>query len=156
MEETFFLFQPLNLFEWPLKRETSSNIQKTKKHQFHVECEKIKSVKMAPRIKLEKHSFSSIDRSRINKTLLKSKKLKELQSINHKLELVLKRLDNLDRAVEQNFKDVTEKLVTAEGRSAYFKTRICRFYMHGYCRFGDSCRFAHGRNELRTLDVNNN
>lgn len=31
-----------------------------------------------------------------------------------------------------------------------FKSRLCRHYMsNGYCAYGELCRFAHGRNDLR-------
>lgn len=34
-------------------------------------------------------------------------------------------------------------------RSAYYKTRICNPFEDGYCKDGDECQYAHGRNELR-------
>ncbi|KAL3085270.1 hypothetical protein niasHS_010339 [Heterodera schachtii] len=33
-----------------------------------------------------------------------------------------------------------------------FKTQLCHHYsQHGFCRFGSSCWFAHGENELRSV-----
>ena len=30
-----------------------------------------------------------------------------------------------------------------------FKTWMCKHYLNGFCRYGDKCKFAHGRRELR-------
>mmetsp|Transcript_69933 Transcript_69933/g.169258 ORF Transcript_69933/g.169258 Transcript_69933/m.169258 type:complete len:432 (+) Transcript_69933:112-1407(+) len=38
----------------------------------------------------------------------------------------------------------------AQQESIFHKTRLCRFYDSGRCRRGRACRFAHGRQELRT------
>jgi len=37
----------------------------------------------------------------------------------------------------------------------YFKTQLCKDFMEGTCSYGESCRYAHGVNELmKTPDIN--
>jgi hypothetical protein len=39
---------------------------------------------------------------------------------------------------------------SSTGGAANFKTRMCKNYeKNGFCKFGDKCNFAHGRDELR-------
>merc|ERR1712216_1058480 len=39
---------------------------------------------------------------------------------------------------------------TASSGSNHFKTRMCKNYeKNGFCKFGDRCNFAHGKDELR-------
>merc|ERR1712216_528721 len=39
---------------------------------------------------------------------------------------------------------------SSTGGAANFKTRMCKNYeKNGFCKFGDRCNFAHGRDELR-------
>lgn len=34
--------------------------------------------------------------------------------------------------------------------ASLYKTKMCRYYLNGECRFGDDCVFAHGTEELRS------
>ena len=39
----------------------------------------------------------------------------------------------------------------AQPQSDKYKTELCKFYnMHGHCKWGSSCFFAHGKSELRS------
>lgn len=42
------------------------------------------------------------------------------------------------------------KELTAVSEPAKMKTRLCRHFERGYCRFGATCGFAHGAHELKT------
>lgn len=35
-----------------------------------------------------------------------------------------------------------------------YKTRVCKHYKKGFCRYGKTCKFAHGTRELRNAAEN--
>ncbi|AFZ79080.1 hypothetical protein BEWA_019250 [Theileria equi strain WA] len=36
---------------------------------------------------------------------------------------------------------------------SFYKTFVCKFWTAGYCKAGDLCRYAHGEEELRKINV---
>lgn len=83
-----------------------------------------------------------------------SKKLKKLFELNEKIEMILKKIDNLEEILCEQCKNISDHIKNGAWRNRFYKTRLCRFYEIGYCYHGTSCRFAHGPSELRTVDDN--
>lgn len=55
----------------------------------------------------------------------------------------------------KNEKNKQEFKCTAKDFKVKYKTELCKnFMLHGYCKYGESCAFAHGLEDLRTKVTN--
>lgn len=83
-----------------------------------------------------------------------SKKVKELKSISERLEMIIKKMDNLEEFIIENCKNMADHIRTGAWKNRFYKTRLCRFNESGYCSHGANCQFAHCEGELRTVAAN--
>ncbi|CAG9317624.1 unnamed protein product [Blepharisma stoltei] len=58
----------------------------------------------------------------------------------------------LPREFENSFEKESKRLSKKPKEQDFqikYKTEICKNWVNGHCQFGESCAFAHGREELR-------
>lgn len=109
---------------------------------------------MAPNNQTELPPIASRSDGSTNLAIQKSsKKLKQLISMNDKLDKIFSRLDDLEGFIKTHCNNISEQVRSsmAARRNRFYKTKLCRFYQNGNCYHGTSCRFAHGESELRPL-----
>ncbi len=60
---------------------------------------------------------------------------------------------NAAQILRQTQEQVNKQQQNANVNSSRYKTELCRpFEENGYCKYGDKCQFAHGAQELRSLN----
>lgn len=74
--------------------------------------------------------------------------------INEKLDMIVKKMDNLEEIIVEQCKNIADQIKTGAWRNRFYKTKLCRFYENGNCYHGTNCSFAHGEGELRTIADN--
>uniref|UniRef100_A0A2P2HYW0 Zinc finger protein 36, C3H1 type-like 1 n=1 Tax=Hirondellea gigas TaxID=1518452 RepID=A0A2P2HYW0_9CRUS len=79
----------------------------------------------------------------------------DMSGVGGGMEVVVHR--RLDRSHSEPVWQQQQQMQLQDGRqgtnSSRYKTELCRpFEESGFCKYGDKCQFAHGGNELRTLN----
>ena len=105
---------------------------------------------MAPYIKKERFTDEDTHLTALKALRAPSLKAKEIILVHSKLDAMIKRLSYLEDLMDSHVRNVSNEVKERHNNKSLHKTKLCRFWHGGYCRYGNSCNFAHGADELRS------